>query len=211
MEYEKLIEKHKIGYEITCLRYQKEMPYKEIARQLNLSSYNARDKQTKFLYDLLDFYICGLREYHIEIDIKELYDFYCSVFLSIAFLEKKYTAWLEILRHGKPPVIPNKYLEFPLYRKLTENNILEIEEYVREAREQQKKKFSEIGQELDLSKEKIKRIYEDYYHKKTRLALDRIKSIVGESVVVYDCKYPHNSYQRWKLIESEYLELVKDL
>ena len=43
------------------------------------------------------------------------------------------------------------------------------------------------------------------------MALDRIKSIVGESSVVYDCKYPHNSYQRWKLIESEYLELVKDL
>lgn len=107
------------------------------------------------MYDLLDFYICGLREYYIEIDIKELYDFYCSVFLSIAFLEKKYTAWLEFLRHGKPPVISNKYLEFPLYTELTENNIVEIEGYVREAREQQKKKFSELDKSLIYQRKKL--------------------------------------------------------
>lgn len=61
MEYEKLIEKHKIGYEVTCLRYQEEKPYKEIARQFNLSSYNARDKQKNlcmiywiFIYAVLE-------------------------------------------------------------------------------------------------------------------------------------------------------------
>lgn len=211
MEYEKLIEKHKIGYEIACLRYNERKCYKEIARQFELSNYSVRDKQIKFLYDLLNFYVCGLRDCHFEINIRNLYDFYCSVFLSIAFLEKKYGVCLEKLRHEKPPVILNNCLNLPLYRELLEDDIEKIEKYVQEAREQQKKKYSEIGQELDLSKEKIKRIYDEYYHKKTRLALDRIKSIVGESAVAYECKYSHNSYQRWKLIESKYSELVKDL
>lgn len=62
----------------------------------------------------------------------------------------------QLPKHEKPPVILNNCLDFPLYRELLKDDIEKNEKYVQEDREQQKKKFSEIGQEPDLSKEKIK-------------------------------------------------------
>ena len=211
MVFEKLIEKHKIGYEIACLRYQKNKRYKEIARQFNLSDYNVREKHKKFLYDVLDFYIKSLKKMHIEIDKWELYDFYYSFFLTVAYLEKTYSAHLQFLRHGKPPIIPENHVEFPPFRTLTEENILEYEKYILEAIEQHKKKYSDIGQELDLSKEKVVHIYNNYYHKKIRIALDRIRPTVGSSIDEYIYGSSYRSYKRWQLIVNEYPKLVQDL
>lgn len=211
MEYENLIEKHKIGYKISYLKYREGLGYKEIAQKFNFSYYSARERHKKFLYDLLDFYIEGLKDMHIEVNKWELFDFYQSVFLIIAYLEKTYSTFLRFLRNNHPPIIPENYVYFPLYRKITEEKILEYEKYILEAVEQQKRKYADIGQELELSKEKTLNIYDNYYHKKVRTALDRIRPIVGDFIDEYIYNSSYSSYKRWKLIVSEYPELIEGL
>lgn len=210
MEYEKLIEKHKAGYEIAYLKYCEGIGYKEIAKKFHCSNCSARERHQKFLYDLLDFYIEGLQDMHIEVNKWDLYDFYQSILLITAYLEKTYATFLRFLRHNHPPVIPENYVDFPPYREITEEKILEYEKYILEAVEQHKRKYADIGQALGLSKEKALNIYNNYYHKKVRTALDKIRPIVGNFIDEYVYNSSYSSYKRWNLLVREYPELMKD-
>lgn len=102
-------------------------------------------------------------------------------------------------------------MDIPPFRKLTDKKILKLEKCILEAREQQKRTFYDIGKEYKLSKEKVRRIYDLYYHKKVIIAYKRIKKTGDSSIDKYVDNYFPPSKTNWEFIVSNYGKLVKDL
>lgn len=102
-------------------------------------------------------------------------------------------------------------MDIPPFRHLTEEDILALEKKIVKARNEQKRTFSAIGKEYDLSKEKTISIYNMHYHKKVLTAFKRIQPTVNFSISNYVFNYSSNYYKRWELILNQYAEFVQDL
>ncbi len=211
MTFGELMKKQELNYQISILRNKQGKTYKEISMQLKTGVERVRQRNNKFLHDSCLLYVKYLNTKQIEIDYWELFDFYQTLQYSVAYLEKEYKEHLDSFRDGKPPVVFQSHMDIPLFRKLTDKEILELEKCILEAREQQNRTFYDIGKEYDLTKEKVRRIYDLYYHKKINIAYDRIIQ-TGDSFIK---KYAYNYYPiakiKWEFISSKYKELVKDL
>lgn len=211
MNVEELIIKQELNYEISLLRNKERKTYKEISTQLKIGVERVRQRNNKFLHDLCHLYVKYLNSKQIEIDYWEIYDFYQTLQYSVAYLEKEYKEYLDSFRHGKPPMIFQSHMDIPPFRELTDKKILELEKSILEAREQQKRTFYDIGKECKLSKEKVRRIYDLYYHKKVIIAYERIKKTGDFSIDKYVYNYFPPAKTKWEFIVSKYGELVKDL
>lgn len=211
MDFEQFIKKYEMHYEIASLMHQQGKKQKEIGDQFNLSATCINQKYKRFLHALYKYYIQYLKCMQVKINERDLYDFYRSLSLCVAFFEKTYNQYLDSLRCGIPPIIFEKHMNIPTFRNLTAEKILELEKYIIEAREKQRKSYFNIGKELELSKEKAKYIYDFYYHKKILKAYERIRPIVDFSVENYIFSRSYASYKRWELIVEKYAELVDDL
>lgn len=211
MTFEELMKKQELNYQISFLRNKEGKTYKEISTQLKIGVERVRQRNNKFLHDLCHLYVKYLNSKQIDIDYWELYDFYQTLYLSIAYLEKEYKEHLDSFRHGKPPIVFQSHMDIPPFRKLTDKEILELEKCILEAREQQKRTFYDIGKEYELSKEKIRRIYDVYYHKKVNIAFERIMQTGDSFIEKYVYNYFPPAKTKWEFISSKYEELVKDL
>lgn len=211
VEFEKLIEKQRKNYSIVILKNQQEKTFKEIAKQLNVSVSCVKQRHNDFLYDLYNLYIEYLNSKQIELECREIYKFYKTICLSIAYLEKEYKGYLDLFRNGEPPIILQSYTDIPPFRKLTKEKNLELEKRILKAREQQKRTFSDIGKEYGLSKEKAKSIYDLYYYKKVVIAHKRIKEARNYPIKEFIYSHYVSPKSKWQFIVNEYKELVIDL
>lgn len=211
MDFEQFIKKYNVHYTFITLRYQQKKTYKEIADQFHQTPSCVREKCHIFLHSLFLLYIKYLISVDVILNEWKISDFYQSAALSVAYLESTYKEYLNIFRHGAPSVIPENHITIPTFRKITKEELLILEQQILVAREQQKRTYSDIGKELDLSGEKVKCIYSMYYHKKILMAIDRIRPTVNFSISNYIFHNTYSSYKRWHIIASEYTELVKDL
>ncbi|MCI8285128.1 MAG: hypothetical protein HFE90_07690 [Firmicutes bacterium] len=94
---------------------------------------------------------------------------------------------------------------------MTNTEILEFEKYIVNAKEHDKKTFLEAGKALNISKEKAQSIYQSYYLKKVKIAIERIEPTVNFSFKEYIYLKQLSPYKMWNIILSEYSELVKDI
>ena len=147
----------------------------------------------------------------IYLNNDEIYDYYESKVLAIAHLEKTYPEHLSILRNGMPHIILKDNIYIPPFRELTEEEISEFEKYIVNAKEHDKKTFLEAGKALNISKEKAKSIYQSYYLKKVKIAIERIEPTVNFSFKEYIYLKQLSPYKMWNIILNEYSELVKDI
>lgn len=210
MNYEEFIEKYAENRKIVMLKHQKNT-YKAIAKLLNISSQRVRQRYFDFCYKLYRCYCFHLESIQIEIDRSDILTFYNSIQMAIAYLEKTYKESLNVFRQGEPPIMFGYYKTFPTYRRLTDKQLLNLEKRIVDAKINQNKIYGEIGRELKLTNEKVKHIFDFYYHKKIITAIELIEPTVDFCFSDYIYKYSHSPQLRWKRIVEEYTELVQNL
>lgn len=211
MDFNEFIEKNRSAYDILRLRHQQDKTYKELAEQFNISPTRVMQKYRRFLFLTAKFYYHFLKYVYTPILPWELFDFYDNPTLTIAYYEKEYKEKLEELRNGVPPLTPNKISYFPIYRKLSEEDLLELEKKIVKGINIQHRKYIDIAQELDISREKAQRIYKSYYSRKISQAINKIKGITNNDISDYIYEYSDSPLKRWELIKNEYSDLIQDL
>ncbi len=210
MTYEGFIEKYAKNMNIVQLRHQKNT-YKEIGHVLNISPTRARQRYYDFCYKLYKCYRIYLEHLQMEINTHDILEFYKSITIAIAYLEKTYKEPLDLFRHGEPPIMFGYHKKFPNYRKITDIQLLNFEKKILEAKRNKHKRDIDIARELKLTKEKVKDISDLYYHKKVLKTFDIIQPTVNFCFSDYVYKYSDSPEKRWKLILEEYADLIQDL
>lgn len=213
IDFEQFILNHKTGYEIVKLRHQSGKTFKELACYYGLSIEQVQQKYHTFLRLLFKLYFKYLYTHNLNLkhEISDIINFYESMALSVAYLEKTYKNDLALLSHNKAPIILGNYTDVPPYRKLTSQEITELEKKILDSREHQKMTFIAIGKQYALSKEKVRDIYTYYYHKKVLEAIKRIDPTVDFSFKTFIVDYSNSACKRWKYIENIYADLIPDL
>lgn len=169
MEFQELLTRYASHYQITKLRVQQGKTFREIAELYQVSNTRVRQKYRRFLWALLRIYVKYLIE-NMEDDgfekhLNDVLNFYDEPLYSIAYLESVYKDILDDCRKGESPVIT---VQFPAFREITPDIKRKLERLIVVARDIDKKKFSEIGRELGLTKEKTESLY---WGCKTRVVL----------------------------------------
>lgn len=160
MEFQELLTRYASHYQITKLRVEQGKTFREIAELYQVSNTRVRQKYRRFLWALLRIYVKYLIE-NMEDDgferhLNDVLNFYDEPLYSIAYLESVYKDILDECRKGMPPVIT---VQFPAFREISLDMRRKLEMQIVSARDTDKKKFSEIGRELELTKEKTKSLY----------------------------------------------------
>lgn len=160
MEFRELLTRYASHYQITKLRVQQGKTFREIAELYQVSNTRVRQKYRRFLWALLRIYakylIENMGDDGFERHLNDVLDFYDEPLYSIAYLESVYKEILGDCRKGAPPVIT---VQFPAFREISPNMKGKLERRIVAARDRDKKKFSEIGRELGLTKEKTESLY----------------------------------------------------
>lgn len=163
MEFQELLTRYASHCRITKLRVQQGKTFREIAEMYQVSNTRVRQKYRRFLWALLRIYVTYLIE-NMEDDgferhLNDVLDFYDEQLYSIAYLESAYKEILNDCQKGAPPVIT---VQFPDFRESSPDMKGKLEKRIVAARDRDKKKFSEIGRELGLTKEKTESLYWRY-------------------------------------------------
>lgn len=160
MEFQELLARYASHYQITKLRVEQGKTFREIAELYQVSNTRVRQKYRRFLWALLRIYVKYLIENigddGFERHLNDVLNFYDEPLYSIAYLESVYKDILDDCRKGVPPVIT---VQFPAFREISPDMKRELERQIVAARDMDKKKFSEIGRELGLTKEKTESLY----------------------------------------------------
>ncbi|MCI9274089.1 MAG: hypothetical protein HFE39_09090 [Clostridiales bacterium] len=211
MNYEKFVEDNSLNYQILEMKFKQGKSYKEIAGELNKSIITIGQRYRMFRWSLYTCYYRYLKSIGLEVDAKDIRNFYQSSSHAVAYLEKTYSEALTLFRGDETPVFLENVKNLPPYRKLTDRQVLNLEKKIVKAREGQGRTFADIGKELKITKEKTRRIYGHYYHKKVMKALDRIEAHTGNEGSYFIFDYSDSSRKRWELIVKDYPDLVQDL
>lgn len=210
LTYDEFMEKYSLCYEILYLKHNQGKTYQEIANDLNRSKEQIGRKYRLFLFRLYKCYYLHLKSIGIVLDASDILGFYENTAYAAAYLEKTYNEPLNFFRHGKPPVLLGYVKNFPPYRELTNQKILNLEKKVLEAWERQNKTFADIGRDLKITSEKARSTYENHYFKKVRKAIELI-SPDDLCFMEHIFNYSNYSHKRWELIVREYADFVQDL
>ena len=160
MEFQELLTRYVSHYQITKLRVEQGKTFREIAELYQVSNTRIRQKYRRFLWALLRIYVKYLIE-NMEDDgfekhLNDVLNFYDEPLYSIAYLESAYKEILDDCRKGVPPVVT---VQFPAFREISPDMRRKLERQIVAARDTDKKKFSEIGREMGLTKEKTESLY----------------------------------------------------
>lgn len=209
MDYLELIKKFEVDYEIVRLKHEKNS-YAEIANHLNINKKRIGQRYNKFVVKLFKSYFIYLRSIGIKINSSDIWEFFYSWEIATAYLEQTYEEPLRLYRYGAPPLMIG-FCNVPPYRQLTDKQIRNLEKKIVKARDTQKKTFTIIGNELNLTREKTKRLYELYYHCKVLRAIDKIEPTVDYSFTNFIFSYSYNSRNQWNYILENHTDMVQDL
>lgn len=208
MTYEKFVEDNSLNYQILEMKLNQGKSYREIANSLNRSIATIGQRYRMFSWSLYRCYFRYLKSIGLAVDASDIINFYEAASKAIAYLEKTYSEPLNAFREGKPPVFLENVKDLIPYRKLTKRQLLNLEKKVVEAREIQSRTFVDIGNELKITWEKARRIYDHYYHKKVLEAIGRIEPNTDTN---YIFAFSYKSRVRWELIARDYPNVVQDL
>lgn len=160
MEFQELLTRYASHYQITKLRVEQGKTFREIAELYQVSNTRVRQKYRRFLWALLRIYakylIENMEDDGFEKHLNDVLNFYDEPLYSIAYLESVYKEILDDCRKGVPPVIT---VQFPAFREISPDMKRKLEREIVAAKDMDKKKFSEIGRELELTKEKTESLY----------------------------------------------------
>lgn len=160
MEFQELLTRYASHYQITKLRVEQGKTFREIAELYQVSNTRVRQKYRRFLWALLRIYVKYLIENmeddSLERHLNDVLNFYDEPLYSIAYLESVYKDILDECRKGVPPVIT---VQFPAFREISPDMRRKLERQIVVARDVDKRKFSEIGREMGLTKEKTESLY----------------------------------------------------
>lgn len=209
MNYLEFIERHKEKYEVVKLRCEGKT-FKEIGNEFNLCEAGAKYRNRMFISGLYHCYVKFLENKGIK-NVDKIWDFYVDTAITVAAMEKIYNEQLSLFRQGNAPLLSIYYKDIPHYRELTKSQIVDLEKIIVGAKKRQMKSYAEIGKMLDLTNRKIKDMYQSYYHRKVKRAVDIVQPTVGFDYFDYLCDYSYYPQIRWKLILEEYSDLVHDL
>lgn len=161
MEFQQLITRYSSHYQIMKLRVQEGKTFREIAEQFQLSITRVRQKYCHFLWELFKFYARYLTKEIKDAGFKKHMDnvicFYEEPLYAIAYLEQVYADVLEDCRNGMPPIVTT---QFPVFREISPSMERKLELQIVAAKDIDKKNFYIISRELDLTKEKVRAIYQ---------------------------------------------------
>lgn len=156
MEFQELMTQYNKHYQIVILRVEQGKTYREISEIFHISTSRAMQKYRLFLRRISEAYIKYITEKTEDTDfqshIKDVGNFYFNNLYMIAYLEKTYKDVLYDYRKGEPPIFT---IKVPKFRKIS----LSMKKKVKMARDIEKKTFFKIAEELDLTKEKVERLY----------------------------------------------------
>lgn len=156
MEFQELMTQYDKHYQIVKLRVEQGKTYREISEIYHISNARAVQKYRLFLRRLSEAYVKYITEKtedaNFQSHIKDVRDFYWNNLYVIAYLEEKYKDILYDYRRGEPPIFA---IKIPKFRKISSSTKKKIEM----AKDIEKKTFIRIAQELDLTKEKVEKIY----------------------------------------------------
>ncbi len=209
MDYTEFMNRNKLNYEIVKLKHEGKT-FQEIGDQYNLSGTGIAYKYRHFLFKLFRCYCQFLNRNSIR-DAYDFLEFYVDTAVTIAYLEQVHDDLLSVLRHGEPPLLAGFYTDIPPYRHLAEEQVKSLEKQIIEAKDRKNKTYADIGSTLNLTTEKVKRIYQSYYHQKCLKAIEVIEPEVNFSFSEYIFSYSHYPQVRWQQIVREYAELIQDL
>ena len=166
MGFKTFMAQYESHYQITTLRLKQEMTYREISELFHVSITRIRQKYRRFLWALLRFYCLYIvkitKDNNFKNHMEEVLDFYHIPLYTIAYLETTYKEILDIFRDGFPLVAA---IRFPAFRKISPSMENRLMSQVVHARDTDKKDFRTIGQDLDLTREKVISLYDHYYSK----------------------------------------------
>lgn len=211
MTYEEFVEKNVLNYKILEMKFKQGKTHSEIAAALNKSTLAIGKYYRAFTWNLYICYFRYLKSIGLKVDAADIKDFYESSPHSVSYLEQIYSEELYAFRKGKPPVLLGIIKNSPSYRKLTDEQVLALEQRIVKARECERRTFLDIGKEFDITWEKARCLYKHHYHRKVMAALDKIKEHTGEDLSTYIFKYSPYPYKRWLLIVKDYPSFVQDL
>lgn len=209
MDYMEFMNRNKLDYEIVKLKHAGKT-FQEIGNQYKLCGAGIAHKYRKFLFRLFKCYHQFLSSNGI-MDAYEFLEFYVSIAITIAYMEHVHDDSLSVLRHGEPPLLAEFYTDIPPFRNLTEGQVKTFETRIVEEKDQQNKTYADIGKALNLTADKVKRMYQFYYHQKCLKAIEIIEPKVDFSFIDYIFDYSYYPQVRWQLIVKEYSDLVQDL
>lgn len=209
MNYTELISRYKLNYEIVKLKHHGKT-FREIGNQYNLCGAEIAYKYRNFLFKLFRCYREFLSSRGIE-NIDGMFDFYENIAITIASMEQIYDESLCTFRHGEPPLLLGFYKYIPSFRSLTARQTKILEKEIVAAKEQRNETYAEIGDTLDLTANKVKALYQSYYHRYCLKAIEIIEPTVDFSFTSYIFSYSHYPQVRWRLITEEYANLIQDL
>lgn len=134
---------------------------------------------------------------------KNLYNFYQNSGMVAAYLEKMFTE-LNCYRRGKPELFLPFYPNLLPYRNLSRKDIFDIEMEVVFLKNKRKMSFEDIGDRLKLTKEKVRCIYNWYYHNKVYCAIEELprenKTVIKEEVL----HFSNSSKKQWEYLCKNY-------
>lgn len=207
---EKFIDENSLDYQIVVMRLKEDRSYREIASFFNMSMLSIKQHYRKFCWNLYKCYSQHLKDIGKDIDEIDIRNFYESYSHAIAYLEKTYEEPLSIFRGGHPPIFLEGIKNLPPYKKLTDRQLCNLEKKIVDAREYKGKTFADIGKELKLTTEKVRWMYDHYYHKKVLAAIKKINPDHYFKLSNYIFAYSNYSHKRWEMITQNYPELIQD-
>lgn len=208
--YEKFIEDNRLKYQILEMKFEKGKSNKEIAASLNKSIGTIIHYYTIFSWNLYRCYYKYLKSIGLEVDTTDILNFYENISYAVAYLEEEYSESLELFRGGKPPNFLGNIKNVPPYRKLTEGQLLDMEKNIVNAREIQGRTYIDIGQELKITREKTRYMYEYYYHRKIKKFLDGLEIHVRRKLYGNIIRYSNYSHITWDMIVREYADFIQE-
>lgn len=156
-------------YQVLQLVEQQDKSYKDISKILSLSKSRIAQIYREAKKMQLKAYISHINEAsENKIDYKEIYKFimlsYGHIKYGGTYLEKEYYTILHEFRNGEPG---SEYFikDLPMIIDDCESNDDVLLQIVL-MKEKDKMSFKEIGNRLNLTKEKASHLYEHYYHRK---------------------------------------------
>lgn len=156
MEFQELMIQYDKHYQIVRLRVEQGKTYREISEIYHISNARAVQKYRLFLRKLAEAYIKYITEKTEDADfqshIEDVGNFYWNNLYVIAYLEEKYKDILYDYRKGEQPIFK---IKIPKFRKISSS----MKRKIKLARDIEKKTFFSIAKDLDLTKEKVEKIY----------------------------------------------------
>lgn len=112
---------------------------------------------------------------------------------------------LHTFKNGIPIIMLDNV---PTFRRISPKKLQKYEQIILLEKNNKKKTFAVIANELKLTQEKVNAIYQSYYHKKIMAAIEIINPLVDFDFHEYIFSCSHYANKRWEIIQKDYKNLI---